>query len=59
MTLLQSIRHDQLDLDMVANQVKNVLEDVWQNRFHSEDYNACIHQNGGNFGYIPLNDLHI
>ena len=44
---------------MAANQVKNVPDDVWENRFHSKDYNACIHQNGDNFGYIPLNDLHI
>ena len=58
-TSAEHIQHGQLDLDMAATQVKNVPEDVWQNRFSSKDYNACIHQNGDNFGYIPLNDLHI
>ena len=44
---------------MAFAQTKNVPHEVWENRFHSKDYNACVHQNGDNFGYIPLNDLHI
>ena len=49
----------QLDFHMAFPQTKNVPHEVWENRFHSKDYNACVHQNGDNFGYIPLNDLHI
>ena len=30
---------------------------VWKNRHHSKDRVACLTQNGGDFGYIPLNDL--
>ena len=30
---------------------------VWQNKHLSKDHVACIAQNGGDFGYIPLNDL--
>ena len=33
--------------------------DHMQNRLHSKDYMTCVHQNGHNFGYIPLNDLHV
>ena len=51
--------HSQLDLHKAFAQIKNVPDDVWENWFHSKDYNACVHQNGDNFGYIPLNDLHI
>ena len=32
---------------------------VWQNKHLSKDHVACIAQNGGDFGYIPLNDLQI
>ena len=32
---------------------------VWQNKHLSKDHMACIAQNGGDFGYIPLNDLKI
>ena len=49
----------QLDFHMAFAQTKNVPHDVWENRFHFKDYNECVHQNGDNFGYIPLNDLHI
>ena len=31
--------------------------DISANRDTSKDYKACIHQNGHQFGYIPLNDL--
>ena len=51
--------HGQLDSHMAFAQTKNVPQDVWQNRLHSKDYVACVQQNGDNFGYIPLNDLHI
>ena len=30
---------------------------VWQNRQYSTDYQACVHQNGNEFGYIPMNNL--
>ena len=30
---------------------------IWANRNTSQDYKACIQQNGLQFGYIPLNDL--
>ena len=49
----------QLDFNMAVSQTKNVPHDVWENRVYSKDYNACVHQNGDNFGYIPLNNLHI
>ena len=58
-TSTDHMNHGQLDFHMAFAQIKNVPDDVWQNRFHSKDYNACVHQNGDNFGYIPLNDLHI
>ena len=32
---------------------------VWQNKSFSKDHAACISQNGGDFGYIPLQDLTI
>ena len=32
---------------------------VWQNKNRSKDHIACLAQNGGDFGYIPLNDLKI
>ena len=32
---------------------------VWQNKHLSKDHMACIAQNGGDFGYIPLNDLKV
>ena len=32
---------------------------VWQNKYLSRDHMACLAQNGGDFGYIPLNDLKI
>ena len=32
---------------------------VWKNKQFSTDYRACIAQNGGQFGYIPLQDLKI
>ena len=32
---------------------------VWQNKSSSKDHAACISQNGGDFGYIPLQDLTI
>ena len=51
--------HGQLHSHMALGQTKNVPEDVWQNRLYSKDYNACVHQNGDNFGYIPLNDLRV
>ena len=51
--------HGQLDSHMAFGQTKNVPEDVWQNHLHSKDYKACVYQNGDNFGYIPLNDLHV
>ena len=49
----------QQDFHLPFAQIKNVPDELWQNRFHSKDYTACVHQNGDNFGYIPLNDLHI
>ena len=30
---------------------------VWKNKHLSKDHVACLTQNGGDFGYIPLNDL--
>ena len=30
---------------------------VWKNKHLSQDHVACLSQNGGDFGYIPLNDL--
>ena len=30
---------------------------VWKNKHLSKDHIACLTQNGGDFGYIPLNDL--
>ena len=51
--------HGQFDSHMASGQTKNVPEDVWQNRLYSKDYKACVYQNGDNFGYIPLNDLHV
>ena len=32
---------------------------VWKNKNRSKDHIACLAQNGGDFGYIPLNDLKI
>ena len=32
---------------------------IWNNKHFSKDYKACVHQNGDQFGYIPLNDLKI
>ena len=32
---------------------------VWQNKHLSRDHMACLAQNGGDFGYIPLNDLKV
>ena len=32
---------------------------IWQNKHLSKDHVACLDQNGGDFGYIPLNDLKI
>ena len=58
-TSADHMHHGQLDFHMAFPQTKNVPHEVWENRFHSKDYNACVHQNGDNFGYIPLNDLHI
>ena len=32
---------------------------VWKNKHLSKDHMACLAQNGGDFGYIPLNDLKV
>ena len=32
---------------------------VWQNKDKSKDHVACIQQNGGMLGYIPLTDLKV
>ena len=45
--------------DMIGDQGKNIPEEVWQNRFTCVDYIACVEQNGSDFGYIPLTDLHV
>ena len=32
---------------------------VWKHRQNSKDYEACLKQNNGTFGYVPLTDLKI
>ena len=58
-TSADNMLHGQLDSHMALPQTRNVPEEVWQNRLYSKDYMACVHQNGDNFGYIPLNDLQV
>ena len=38
----EHILDNQVNTYRAANQIKNVPDDVWRDRFNSEDYNACI-----------------
>ena len=49
----------QINEEIIGDQGKNIPKEVWQNRFTCVDYNACVEQNGSDFGYIPLTDLQI
>ena len=42
---------------MNKNAIRNIPPSIWANRTQSKDYQACIHQNGSCFGFIPLTDL--
>ena len=54
---MEQVLDGQMNADIPTNQIKNVPENVWRDRFHCVEYNACVKQNGSNFSYIPLNDL--
>ena len=49
-------KHTDCHLDDTLQQIPLY---VWQNKHLSKDHMACIAQNGGDFGYIPLNDLKV
>ena len=36
--------------EVLGDQVKNIPTEVWQDRFTCADYNACVQQNGSQFG---------
>ena len=53
----QLAKHDQKIASTVAD-TEIIPLYVWQNRHNSTDRQACIQQNGNDFGYIPVNNLH-
>ena len=53
-------RHVQkLDIPHFSVEQEKIPLYVWKNKQFSTDHTACIAQNGGDFGYIPLQDLKI
>ena len=52
-------KHVSKDEDHSSAHLQQIPLYIWQNKHLSKDHGACIAQNGGDFGYIPLNDLKI
>ena len=55
---LQLSKHEHKKIASMVADTEIIPLYVWQNRHNSTDRQACIQQNGNEFGYIPVNNLH-
>ena len=54
----QLSKHEHQEIASTVEDMEIIPLYVWQNRHNSTDRQACILQNGNEFGYIPVNNLH-
>ena len=54
----QLSKHEHQEIASTVEDTEIIPLYVWQNRHNSTDRQTCIPQNGNEFGYIPVNNLH-